>query len=145
MQIWICSYGKLLMNTNKIKIYKFFSVLFFFFFYICSSLQSLNIKSIFKTIFLQYRCNQKFINTYLAEKEALKKEKERWEHMQKSAIKIQAWWRGVMVRRKLGPYRLAEKKKKRPTKTKRWLSFRFTYPLMPVQIWFFLEQYLNGK
>ncbi|XP_043792977.1 dynein regulatory complex protein 9-like [Apis laboriosa] len=67
----------------------------------------------------EYRCNQKFINTYLAEKEALKKEKERWKRMQKSAIKIQAWWRGVMVRRKLGPYRLAEKKKKRSTKTKK--------------------------
>ncbi|XP_061931325.1 dynein regulatory complex protein 9 isoform X2 [Apis cerana] len=66
-----------------------------------------------------YQCNQKFINTYLAEKEALKKEKERWKHMQKSAIKIQAWWRGVMVRRKLGPYRLTEKKKKRPAKTKK--------------------------
>ncbi|XP_006569559.2 dynein regulatory complex protein 9 isoform X2 [Apis mellifera] len=66
-----------------------------------------------------YQCNQKFINTYLEEKEALEKEKEQWKHMQKSAIKIQAWWRGVMVRRKLGPYRLAEKKKKRPTKTKK--------------------------
>lgn len=67
----------------------------------------------------EYLCNQKFINTYLEEKEALEKEKEQWKHMQKSAIKIQAWWRGVMVRRKLGPYRLAEKKKKRPTKTKK--------------------------
>ena len=68
---------------------------------------------------LQYRSNQEFIDTYLAEKEALQKEKEREELVQKSAIKIQAWWRGVMVRRKLGPYRPAEKKKKRQAKTKK--------------------------
>lgn len=94
----------------------FFLFLFIFIFFLAISS---NIKSIFKHVFLQYQCNQKFINTYLEEKEALEKEKEQWKHMQKSAIKIQAWWRGVMVRRKLGPYRLAEKKKKRPTKTKK--------------------------
>lgn len=68
---------------------------------------------------LQYRRNQEFIDTYLAEKEALEKEKELQECMQKSAIKIQAWWRGVMVRRKLGPYRPMEKKKKRQGKAKK--------------------------
>ncbi|XP_076754147.1 uncharacterized protein LOC143425320 isoform X2 [Xylocopa sonorina] len=66
-----------------------------------------------------YRCNQEFIDTYLAEKEAVRSEMEQRERMQKSAIKIQAWWRGVMVRRKLGPYRPAEKKKKRQTKAKK--------------------------
>ncbi|XP_076754148.1 uncharacterized protein LOC143425320 isoform X3 [Xylocopa sonorina] len=67
----------------------------------------------------EYRCNQEFIDTYLAEKEAVRSEMEQRERMQKSAIKIQAWWRGVMVRRKLGPYRPAEKKKKRQTKAKK--------------------------
>ncbi|XP_026669378.1 dynein regulatory complex protein 9 [Ceratina calcarata] len=66
----------------------------------------------------EYRCNQEFIDAYLAEKEAVERARERRERMEKSAIKIQAWWRGVMVRRKLGPYRPAEKKKKRP-KTKK--------------------------
>lgn len=55
----------------------------------------------------------------LNEKEAKRKEKELQERIHKSAIKIQAWWRGVMVRRKLGPYRPAEKKKKRQAKTKK--------------------------
>ncbi|CAL7952208.1 unnamed protein product [Xylocopa violacea] len=67
----------------------------------------------------EYRCNQEFIDMYLAEKEAVRSEMEQRERMQKSAIKIQAWWRGVMVRRKLGPYRPAEKKKKRQTKAKK--------------------------
>ncbi|OAD62186.1 IQ domain-containing protein G [Eufriesea mexicana] len=67
----------------------------------------------------EHRRNQEFIDTYLAEKEALKKEKELQECIRKSAIKIQAWWRGVMVRRKLGPYRPMEKKKKRQVKTKK--------------------------
>nr|XP_033338830.1 dynein regulatory complex protein 9 [Megalopta genalis] len=66
----------------------------------------------------EYRHKQEFIDTCLAEKEALRREKERKEHEQRSAIRIEAWWRGVMVRRKLGPYRPEEKKKKRP-KTKK--------------------------
>nr|XP_031826943.1 dynein regulatory complex protein 9 [Nomia melanderi] len=66
----------------------------------------------------EYRHKQEFIDTCLAEKEALRKEKERREHEQKSTIRIQAWWRGVMVRRKLGPYRPEEKKKKRPKNKK---------------------------
>lgn len=68
---------------------------------------------------LQYRRNQEFIDTYLAEKEALKREEEEKERARRSAIRIQAWWRGVMVRRKLGPYRPQEKKKKRPAKGKK--------------------------
>nr|XP_012231744.1 PREDICTED: IQ domain-containing protein G [Linepithema humile] len=67
----------------------------------------------------EYRSNQEFIDTYLAEQEALRLRKEHEDHVQRSAIKMQAWWRGVMVRRKLGPYRPEEKKKKRPAKTKK--------------------------
>ncbi|XP_076686738.1 dynein regulatory complex protein 9 [Andrena cerasifolii] len=67
----------------------------------------------------EYRSNQEFIDTYLAEKEALRREEEEKERARRSAIRIQAWWRGVMVRRKLGPYRPEEKKKKRPAKTKK--------------------------
>ncbi|XP_024946062.1 dynein regulatory complex protein 9 isoform X2 [Cephus cinctus] len=62
---------------------------------------------------------QEFIDAYLAEKEAIRKRREREEHERTSAIKIQAWWRGVMVRRKLGPYRPEEKRKKRAVKTKK--------------------------
>ncbi|XP_076618848.1 uncharacterized protein LOC143340579 [Colletes latitarsis] len=67
----------------------------------------------------EYRRNQKFIDTYLAEKEALRTEKEQKERARISAIRIQAWWRGVMVRRNLGPYRPEEKRKKRSVKTKK--------------------------
>ncbi|KYN33980.1 IQ domain-containing protein G, partial [Trachymyrmex septentrionalis] len=68
---------------------------------------------------LQYCSNQEFIDTYLAEQEALRRQKEHEDHVRHSIIKIQAWWRGVMVRRKLGPYRSEEKKKKKPVKTKK--------------------------
>ncbi|KAG7202150.1 hypothetical protein KM043_015832 [Ampulex compressa] len=68
---------------------------------------------------MEYRSNQEFIDKYLAEKEARQKQAEQEEYMRRSAIRIQAWWRGVMVRRKLGPYRPEEKKKKRSVKTKK--------------------------
>ncbi|KAI4494954.1 hypothetical protein M0804_001155 [Polistes exclamans] len=67
----------------------------------------------------EYNKKQKFIDTYLAEKEAVKKQKEHEQHVRGCAIRIQAWWRGVMVCRKLGPYRPEEKKKKRQPKTKK--------------------------
>ncbi|KAK2585009.1 hypothetical protein KPH14_008538 [Odynerus spinipes] len=67
----------------------------------------------------EYREKQEFIDAYLVEKEALRKWKEHEEHMRECAIKVQAWWRGVMVRRKLGPYRPEEKKKKRSIKAKK--------------------------
>ncbi|EZA51694.1 IQ domain-containing protein G [Ooceraea biroi] len=67
----------------------------------------------------EYRSNQQFIDTYLAEQAALKRQKEHEVHVERSTIRIQAWWRGIMVRRKLGPYRPEEKKKKRAIKTKK--------------------------
>ncbi|EFN76088.1 IQ domain-containing protein G [Harpegnathos saltator] len=67
----------------------------------------------------EYRSNQEFIDTYLAEQEALTRQKEHEDHVRRSAIRMQAWWRGVMVRRKLGPYRPEERKKKRAVKTKK--------------------------
>ena len=68
---------------------------------------------------LQYGNRQKFIDDYLAEKEAARRKRELEEHVSGCAIKIQAWWRGVMVRRKLGPYRPDEKKRKRQAKPKK--------------------------
>lgn len=38
------------------------------------------------------------------------------EKMTKSAIIVQAWWRGLLVRRKLGPYKVAKKKGRRKKK-----------------------------
>ncbi|XP_046734603.1 dynein regulatory complex protein 9-like [Diprion similis] len=67
----------------------------------------------------EHQVKQNFIDTYLAEKEADRKKKKLEEHVRRSTIKIQAWWRGVMVRQKFGPYRPEEKKKKRPAKCKK--------------------------
>ncbi|XP_051159914.1 dynein regulatory complex protein 9 [Leptopilina boulardi] len=75
-------------------------------------------RSVLEDLKREYDSRQAFIDTYLAEKEAIRKQKEHEEYVRRSAIKIQAWWRGVMVRRKLGPYR-PEDKKKRSTKTKK--------------------------
>ncbi|XP_008549301.1 dynein regulatory complex protein 9-like [Microplitis demolitor] len=67
----------------------------------------------------KFKSRQEFIDAYLGEKEAARMQKEHQDYRINCSIKIQSWWRGVMVRRKLGPYRLDEKKKKRPTKSKK--------------------------
>ncbi|XP_012276262.1 IQ domain-containing protein G [Orussus abietinus] len=74
------------------------------------------IESVLEHLREEYRDRQEFIDTYLEEKETLRKQREYEELVQRSAIKIQAWWRGVMVRRKLGPYHVEEKKKKKSKK-----------------------------
>ncbi|XP_034944302.1 dynein regulatory complex protein 9 [Chelonus insularis] len=66
-----------------------------------------------------YADRQAFIDKYLKEKELNRIQREREEYKQKCIIKIQSWWRGTMVRKKLGPYRLDDKKKKRPNKPKK--------------------------
>lgn len=38
------------------------------------------------------------------------------ENMTKSAIIVQAWWRGLLVRRRLGPYRVGRKRRGRKKK-----------------------------
>lgn len=42
---------------------------------------------------------------YEADKERRRREYEYEQHLHKMATKIQAWWRGVMVRRGLGPFK----------------------------------------
>lgn len=47
----------------------------------------------------------------------IEKEKIRRKHEQeaielKAAVKLESWWRGVMVRKGLGPYKKGKKKKK---------------------------------
>ncbi|XP_031783108.1 dynein regulatory complex protein 9-like [Nasonia vitripennis] len=66
---------------------------------------------------LEYKQRQEFIDGCLAEKEAARRQRELEEHVRGCAVKIQAWWRGVMVRRKLGPYRPEEKKRKQTEDT----------------------------
>ncbi|CAB3983796.1 IQ domain-containing G-like, partial [Paramuricea clavata] len=45
------------------------------------------------------------------EKEKIRRQAEQEEEELKAAINIQSWWRGVMVRKQLGPYNLKKKKK----------------------------------
>lgn len=58
---------------------------------------------------LKFTGRQKEIEDYLATKEDLRRSKEREEYLNKMATKIQAWWRGTMVRRHLGPYKYFSK------------------------------------
>lgn len=44
-------------------------------------------------------------------KEERRKQQEELDRREKAATKIQAWWRGTMVRRCLGPYRKKKGKK----------------------------------
>ncbi|CAG9824360.1 unnamed protein product [Phaedon cochleariae] len=63
-----------------------------------------------------YELRKAAISDYM-EYKRIKKEKEDQEKMEcQAATKIQAWWKGVMVRKKLGPYR--KKKGKGKSKTK---------------------------
>lgn len=65
---------------------------------------------------VMYNARQIEIDQYMierAKKQAVKNFAQLQEH---SAIKIQAWWRGTMVRRGLGPYKRRGKKPKKPKK-----------------------------
>ncbi|XP_026823216.1 uncharacterized protein LOC113561156 [Rhopalosiphum maidis] len=48
---------------------------------------------------------QTIIEEHAENKQRVEEEKTRIDHMEKMATKIQAWWRGTMVRRRLGPYK----------------------------------------
>ncbi|XP_058789168.1 uncharacterized protein LOC131663090 [Phymastichus coffea] len=67
----------------------------------------------------EYNQRQEFIDTSLAEREAARKAQEYEAFKLKWILKIQAAYRGMQVRRKLGPYRPEDKKKKRPPKPKK--------------------------
>jgi hypothetical protein len=54
-----------------------------------------------------------FVREELERRERLRKAKERMQLEIKTAIKIQAWWRMIMVRRNLGPFR---KRRAKPVK-----------------------------
>ncbi|XP_022164439.1 uncharacterized protein LOC111029640 isoform X2 [Myzus persicae] len=48
---------------------------------------------------------QTIIEEHAENKQRVEEEKKLNDHMEKMATKIQAWWRGTMVRRRLGPYK----------------------------------------
>lgn len=63
------------------------------------------------------------MNEYLAEKEYRRQQQEYEQYRHQKATKIQAWWRGVMVRRYLGPFKYLLKakcsKKRKPSLKKK--------------------------
>lgn len=63
--------------------------------------------------FLQYNERKEKIEAYLEYKEKKRLEEEFLENLNKSATKIQAWWKGVMVRQGFGPYRKRKGKGKK--------------------------------
>lgn len=66
----------------------------------------------------EYERRNVAIADYLEVKELRRQEQERQEQRARAAIKIQAWWRGTMVRKCLGPYRKKKKGKGKDKKKK---------------------------
>ncbi|GJQ67175.1 hypothetical protein Trydic_g8086 [Trypoxylus dichotomus] len=60
-----------------------------------------------------YETHKQEIEVYLVQKEERRKQAELLQKLNAAATKIQSWWRGIMFRRGLGPYR---KKKGKKTK-----------------------------
>ncbi|XP_004535436.1 IQ domain-containing protein G [Ceratitis capitata] len=60
-----------------------------------------------------YAARQKFVRDYLAEKEVERQLYEQQIYRVECAVRIQAWWRGLMVRRGLGPFKKKTKKGKK--------------------------------
>jgi len=60
----------------------------------------------------KYHDYSKVVQEDKQEKERLRREAERELEEQKACTKIQAWWRGIMVRKQLGPYKVKKKGKK---------------------------------
>lgn len=64
----------------------------------------------------QYNTRQEEIEEYLEEKRIKDSAANDAENRYQAIVKIQSWWKGIMVRRGLGPYR--RKKAKKPAKKK---------------------------
>lgn len=58
-----------------------------------------------------YEAHKKFVIERRAVNEERRRLAEILKMQTKAAIRIQAWWRGTMVRNKLGPYRVKKSKK----------------------------------
>ncbi|XP_067635713.1 dynein regulatory complex protein 9 [Eurosta solidaginis] len=57
-----------------------------------------------------YAKRQQFVSSYLAEKEVERQLYEQQIYRVSCAVRLQAWWRGLMVRRGLGPFKKKAKK-----------------------------------
>ncbi|KAI5624335.1 IQ domain-containing protein G isoform X1 [Silurus asotus] len=64
----------------------------------------------------KYRDNEQVIIDDRLEKEELQRQREQKELEEKTAVKLQAWWRGTLVRKCLGPYGKQKKPKQKKGK-----------------------------
>lgn len=71
-----------------------------------------DVKSKYELIRSWYETREKFIEEYYVEQKQLEEIRKIEDGQRASAIRIQAWWRGTMVRKQLGPYRPKKKSKK---------------------------------
>jgi len=60
----------------------------------------------------KYHEYSKVVEEDRQEKERLRKEAEREKEENLACTRIQAWWKGIMVRKQLGPYKPKKKGKK---------------------------------
>ena len=65
----------------------------------------------------KYHDYDKVVQEDKQEKERLKRQEEKEQELLKSCTRIQSWWRGIMVRRQLGPYSKKKKKGKKGKKS----------------------------
>lgn len=70
----------------------------------------------YETIRDSYKERETFIENYRVEQKLLQNQREHEMRQRKCAVNIQAWWRGTMVRKCLGPYRPKKKKGKKTGK-----------------------------
>lgn len=67
----------------------------------------------YETLRDSYRERDAFIENYRVEQKQLQAQREHEMKQRQAAVNIQAWWRGTMVRKCLGPYRPKKKKGKK--------------------------------
>lgn len=78
-----------------------------------------DVKSKHELIRSWYEKRDKFIEEYYIEQKELEEIRKIEDGQRAAAVRIQAWWRGTMVRKQIGPYRPKKKSKKpKPGKKK---------------------------
>lgn len=70
-------------------------------------------------VFFQHDLHEGEMRAWLSFKQLRAERLAREERARTSAIRLQSWWRGVMVRRALGPFRFLKNIKKPSAKSKK--------------------------
>lgn len=64
-------------------------------------------------VFFQYRKRVQEMDDWIVAKEVMRQEELELQHRNMAALRIQAWWRGTMVRRGLGSFGKKKRGKKK--------------------------------